>query len=46
MISVIIKSILAESGISDLLIGEILGHKSLEMVKRYSHVRPKNLKNP
>ena len=37
-------SILAESGISDLLIGEILGHKSLEMVKRYSHVRPKNLK--
>lgn len=33
-------SYLAMSGASDLQIADILGHKTLSMVKRYSHLRP------
>ena len=36
---------LAIGGVSERYIAEILGHKTLEMVKRYTHLRPKHLRD-
>ncbi len=38
-------SYLAIEGVSERYIAEILGHKTLEMVKRYTHLRPEHLRN-
>ena len=37
-------SYLAASGVSERKIAEILGHKTLQMVKRYTHLRPDHLR--
>ena len=38
-------SYLAAAGVSERKIAEILGHKTLEMVKRYTHLRPEHLRD-
>ena len=38
-------SYLAIEGVSERYIAEILGHKTLEMVKRYTHLRPEHLRD-
>ena len=38
-------SYLAAAGASERKIAEILGHKTLEMVKRYTHLRPEHLRD-
>lgn len=38
-----VASQLAASGVPERMIAEILGHKSLQMVKRYTHLRPEHL---
>jgi integrase len=38
-------SYLAQNGASLAEISEILGHRSLQMVKRYAHLRPEHLRN-
>ncbi len=37
-------SYLAAAGVSDLVIAQVLGHKNLQMVKRYAHLRTQDLK--
>ena len=38
-------SYLAIAGVSEKYIAEILGHKTLEMVKRYTHLKPEHLRD-
>ena len=38
-------SYLASAGVTERFIAEILGHKTLEMVKRYTHLKPEHLRD-
>ena len=38
-------SYLAIAGVSERYIAEILGYKTLEMVKRYTHLKPEHLRD-